>query len=246
MIEVMIDLPDRVLGLRARGEVTADDYKATVVPAIEKKLTRFHKARLLYVLGDEFEGYSGGAAWEDAKIGMKHFTSFERIAVVTNVDWVERAVKAVGFALPGEVRVFDDDDLEEARHWISEPPSQGHLSFELMEEKGILVLEPNGELEAADFERLSAEIDPYIERTGALNGLMIVAEHFPGWDDFSALSSHLRFVREHRKEIRRVALVTDDRLLSAIPRIASRFLDAEVRVFPMNARDEAILWVGEK
>ena len=246
MIEVIIDLPDRVLGLKARGEVTADDYRSTVVPAIEEKLTRFGKVRLLYVLGKDFEGYSGRAAWEDAKVGMKHLTSFERIAVVTDVDWVERTVKAFGFAFPGEVRVFDDDDLEEARHWISEPPSKGHLSFELIEDEGILVLEPKGELEAADFERLSMEVDPYIERTGALNGLMIVAEHFPGWDDFSALSSHLRFVRDHRNKIRRVALVTDDRLVSAIPRIASRFLDAEFRAFPMSARDEALLWAGEK
>jgi hypothetical protein len=142
--------------------------------------------------------------------------------------------------------VFDDDELEEARRWISEPPSKGHLSFELIADKGVVVLEPKGELEAVDFERLSAEIDPHIERVGALNGLVIVAEHFPGWDDFSALASHLRFVREHRSKIRRLAVVTDDRLLSAIPRIAARFLDAELRVFPMSARDEALLWAGEK
>jgi hypothetical protein len=246
MIEVMIDLPERVLGLRARGEVTADDYRGTVVPAIEEKLTRFRKVRLLYVLGEDFKGYSGGAAWEDAKVGMKHLTSFERIAVVTDVDWVERAVKAFGFAFPGEVRVFDDDELEQARHWISEPPSKGHLSFELIEDKGVVVLEPKGELEAVDFERLSAQIDPHIERAGALNGLVIVSEHFPGWDDLSALTSHLRFVREHRNKIRRLALVTDDRLLSAVPRIASRFVEAELRVFPMSARDEALLWAGEK
>jgi len=246
MIEVMIDLPDRVLGLKAHGEVTADDYRSTVVPAIEEKLVRFRKVRLLYVIGDDFERYTGGAAWEDAKVGMKHLTSFERIAVVTDVDWAQSMVKAFGFAFPGEVRVFDDDDLEKARHWISEPPSKGHLSFELLEDEGIVVLEPRGELEAVDFERLSAEIDPYIGRTGALNGLMIVAEHFPGWDDLSALSSHLRFVRDHRDKIRRVAIVTNDRLVSALPRIASRFVEAEIRAFRMSERDEALLWVGTR
>ena len=73
---------------------------------------------------------------------------------------------------------------------------------------------------------------------------MVVSEHFPGWDDFSALSSHLRFVKEHHQKIRRVAMVTNDRLVSAMPRIASRFVDAEVRAFPMSGRDEALLWVG--
>ncbi len=245
MIEVMTDLPDRVLGLKASGEVTADDYKTVLVPAIEEKLTKHKKVRLLYVIGDEFKGYTGGAAWEDAKVGMKHLTSFERVAVVTDVDWIGNMIKAFGFALPGEVRVFDDDDLGDARQWISEPPSQGHLSFELIEEQGVVILEPKGELEAADFERLSTEVDPYIESTGGLNGIMVVAEHFPGWDDFAALTSHIRFVREHHRKIRRVALVTADRLVSALPRFASRFVDAEVRAFPVEGRDEALLWVGQ-
>jgi hypothetical protein len=245
MITVMNDLPERVLGLKASGEVTAEDYKTVLVPAIEKQLTRHKKVRLLYVFGDEFKGYTGGAAWEDAKVGMKHLTSFERVAVVTDVDWIENVIRAFGFAVPGEVRVFDGDDFEEARQWISEPASMGHLSFDLIEDKGVLVLQPQGELDAADFERLGAEVDPYIEKAGALNGLMIVAEHFPGWDDFAALTSHIRFVREHHSKIRRVALVTADRLVSALPRMASRFVDAEVRAFPMDGRDEALLWVGE-
>ena len=95
------------------------------------------------------------------------------------------------------------------------------------------------------FDRLSARLDPYLEEAGVLNGVMVVAEHFPGWDDFAALTSHVRFVRDHRKRIRRVALVTSDRLVSAIPRFATRFVDAEVRAFPMHARDEALLWVGD-
>lgn len=245
MIEVMTDLPDRVLGLRARGEVSAQDYKTVLVPAIEEKLTKHTKARLLYVLGDDFEGYTGGAAWEDAKVGMKHLTAFERVAVVTDVDWIEKMIKAFGFVMPGEVRVFDDDDLDEARLWISETPSPGHLSFELLEEQGVLIMQPNGELEAADFERLSARVDPYLAEAGVLGGVMIVADHFPGWDDFAALTSHLRFVREHHKKIRRVALVTSDRLVSTVPRFASHFVDAEVRSFPMQQRDEALLWVGD-
>lgn len=244
MIELMTDLPDRVLGLRARGEVSAQDYKTVLVPAIEEKLTKHKRARLLYVLGDDFDGYTGGAAWEDAKVGMKHLTAFERVAVVTDVDWIEKMIKAFGFVMPGEVRVFDDDDLDEARLWICEQPSQGHLSFELLEEQGVLIMQPNGELESADFERLSARVDPYLAEAGVLGGVMIVAEHFPGWDDLAALMSHLRFVREHHRKIRRVALVTSDRLVAAVPRLATQFIDAEVRAFPIRQRDAALLWVG--
>ncbi|MGB5810224.1 MAG: STAS/SEC14 domain-containing protein [Polyangiales bacterium] len=244
MIELIHDVPERVLALKASGEVTARDYQDVLVPALEEKLSKIKKVRLLYVLDDDFEKYTGSAAWEDTKVGMKHLTAFDRVAIVTGVDWVENMVKALGFAMPGEVRVFDNDELPQAREWVSEPAEVSDLRFELLTETGVLVLEPKGELEAGDFERVAAEVDPYISEVGGLRGLMIVAEHFPGWDDFSALTSHLRFVREHHRKIRKIAFVTDDRLLSVLPRISAQFLVAESRAFPMAERDEALLWVG--
>jgi len=246
MLERITDLPDRVLGIKAIGEVTSDDYQSVLVPALEDKLTKSKKIRLLYVLGDQFDGYTGGAAWEDAKVGMKHLAAFERVAVVTDVDWIRNMVKAFGFAIFGQVRVFDNDELGEAREWICEPAATSDLRFELIKDKGVLILEPRGELETGDFERLSAVLDPYLAEAGGLRGLMIVAEHFPGWDDFAALSSHLRFVKDHRRKVQKIAFVTDDRLLSVLPRISSQFLVAEARAFPMANRDEALLWVGEE
>jgi hypothetical protein len=245
MIEVLKDLPERVLGVKASGQVTAKDYTNVLVPAIEERLEEYKKVRLLYIFTDEFEGFSGGAAWEDAKVGMSHLTAFERVAIVTDADWIENMIRAFGFAMPGEVRVFAGRDLDDARQWISEPPSQGDLAFELLEDRRVLILEPRGELEAVDFERVSAAVDDFLEETGGLNGVMVVAEHFPGWDDFAALAAHARFVREHHRRIRRVALVTGGRFVSALPGIASWFVHSEVRAFAVDRRDEALLWVGE-
>jgi hypothetical protein len=244
MLELITDLPDNVLGLTAKGEVTAEDYRAVLVPAVEDKLARYSRLRLLYVIGDDFERFSGGAAWEDAKVGMRHFTSFERVAVVTDADWIRGMVRAFGFALPGDVRVYDGDDAGEARSWVSAPPSAGRLEFELLRDEGVLVLEPKGELESADFERVAREIDPYIESAGGLAGLVVVAREFPGWDDFAALTSHFRFVREHHRKVRRVALVTTSRFLSAVPGIASRFVSAEVKKFSMDEQDAAMRWAA--
>jgi hypothetical protein len=120
MIELLQGLPDNVVALRGIGEITADDYKTVLVPAVEQKLGKHKKIRLLYVLGNDFEKYSLPAAWEDTKVGMKHLTSWDRIGVVTDVDWVKHAVKAMGFAMPCEVRLFDNAKLAEARQWISE------------------------------------------------------------------------------------------------------------------------------
>lgn len=244
MIEVMTDLPEHVLGVRATGEVTADDYRQVLVPALERKLRSRRRVRLLYVLSDGFEGYTGGAAWQDAKVGMLHLTAFERAAVVTEVDWIEKTVRALGFAIPGEVRVFDHDELQKAREWVCEPLPEGDLQFDLLEDSGVLILRPHGALEAGDFDRVGEAVDPYIEARGGLKGVLIDAEHFPGWDDFAALTSHLRFVKDHQKKVGRVALVSDDRLIAVMPAIASKFVSAEVRSFGSSERDQALVWLG--
>jgi len=244
MIERMLDLPNNVLGFKASGEVTAEDYQAVLVPALEEVLSRTHKTRLLYVLGDDFRGYTGAAAWEDAKIGLKHLTRFDRVAVVTDVDWIKSSVKAFGFVMPCEVRVFDGNELNEAREWILAPPPTGNLSFEFLREQGVLILRPHGALDAADFGRISAAIAPYLEHKGASIGVMIVAEHFPGWDGIAAFVAHLRFVEEHRKRIARLAIVTNGALLSALPHIASHFVVSEARRYSVGEEGAALAWVS--
>jgi hypothetical protein len=42
------------------------------------------------------------------------------------------------------------------------------IEFRLIEERGILVLRPEGPLSASDFERISAAVDPYILKNGRL------------------------------------------------------------------------------
>jgi hypothetical protein len=243
MLELIPDLPAHVLGLKATGTVTSDDYETVLVPELERMLAGHSRVRLLYVLAEGFDNYTRGAAWEDAKVGMRHFTSFERVAVVTDVDWIETGVKAFGFIMPGDVRVYESDRVDEARNWVSEPLSSGALEFELLEDEGILILAPRGPLEAGDFDRMTAVLDPWLERGHRLNGLVIDAEHFPGWDDLRGLVSHVRFVKDHQSRVRRVAFVSDDRLLHAVPSIAGRFLSAEVKAFEEEQLDDALEWV---
>jgi hypothetical protein len=117
------------------------------------------------------------------------------------------------------------------------------IEHELQRERGILILRPKGALQAADFTALAAVVDPYVESRGDLNGLMIDAPKFPGWDDFAALVSHLRFVRDHHRKIRRIAVVSDSAILSVGPKIANHFVSAEVRPFGAAARAAALAWL---
>jgi hypothetical protein len=75
------------------------------------------------------------------------------------------------------------------------------LEHELCTDQGVLVVRPKGPLSEDDFAALSAEADAYIENHGALNGLMIVAEKFPGWENLEGFISHFKFIRCPAKKL---------------------------------------------
>ncbi len=120
MIKLLSDLPDNVLGFEASGKVTGEDYETVLIPAVEAKLKTHPKIRLLYHLSPEFNGYDLEAMWDDAKVGFSHLTGWEKIAVVTDTEWVRNGVKVFGFVIPTEVRVFDDNAISDAKEWVSE------------------------------------------------------------------------------------------------------------------------------
>jgi hypothetical protein len=118
MIEIVETFPDNVVGLIAKGQVTREDYERVLIPRVEAALKRHDKIRLYYELGSEFSGIDAGAAWEDLKVGVEHFTRWERMAVVTDVDWIRHMLNAFGFVMPGQLRVFPTAKGAEARAWI--------------------------------------------------------------------------------------------------------------------------------
>ena len=117
MIKVIEDMPAGTIGLEAVGKVTGDDYEKVLVPAVGEALDR-KDVRLLYVLGDEFDSYSADAVWADTKLWARHLTDWERVAIVSDADWLENSVKALGWLMPGKVRVFDTDDVDDAKEWL--------------------------------------------------------------------------------------------------------------------------------
>lgn len=114
-------MPYGVLGLEAIDDVEKQDYENVIVPAIEKAITEHGKIRLVYVLGHDFDDYESEAVWEDLKLGMRHTTDFERIAVVTDARWAGPAVKVFSILWPGQARAFPLADLETATRWAAEP-----------------------------------------------------------------------------------------------------------------------------
>jgi SpoIIAA-like len=109
---------------------------------------------------------------------------------------------------------------------------------------GILYVHPQGVLEASDFSELRQVVDPWILDHGDLNGLVIEAPAFPGWDTFGAMAAHFRFVKDHHRVIRKIAIVTDSSIGSAAEHLASHFVSAEIKRFSAGSLPAAKAWIG--
>jgi SpoIIAA-like len=121
MIELIEGMPPGTIGLRASGELSRDDYVAVLEPAIRAGVES-GELRLLFALTD-FDGLGHGAWIEDAKTGMQAWirdhSAWKRFALVTDVEWVRKAVRMLAWMAPGEVEVFGLAQEAEARTWVS-------------------------------------------------------------------------------------------------------------------------------
>jgi hypothetical protein len=118
MIEQLNSFPDNVLAFVCKGHVTKGGYDAVVVPAVINVLKKQDKIRLYYETAADFAGYDPGAIWEDFKVGMEHLTRWERVAVVTDVEWIKQTMRFFSFLMPGAMRVFPTSEAAQARAWI--------------------------------------------------------------------------------------------------------------------------------
>jgi len=119
------------------------------------------------------------------------------------------------------------------------------LKINLNEKESILLLELNGALNQNDFKEVSKIVDPFIEKSGKLNGIIINVESFPGWDSFSALMKHIKFVNEHHKKVSKIAFVTDSIVGDFAQHIGSHFVNAKVKHFGFKEFENAKKWIIE-
>jgi hypothetical protein len=124
VIETLGNMPEGVLGFKGSGKLSRDEYREIMEP-IYRALEQGGPINLLFVIDDDFSGLDAGALWEDMKaagsVGLKHRSAWRRMAVVTDKDWIRHATAAAGWLAPGELRIFDPAQEEQATAWLAEP-----------------------------------------------------------------------------------------------------------------------------
>ncbi|AKC39859.1 MULTISPECIES: SpoIIAA family protein [Mycobacteroides] len=121
MIETLTDMPDGVVGFRVSGKLAGDELR-DFAPTIEQSL-KSDELRIVEVIASDYEGFGPGGLAEDLELGFgmlfQRHSSFKKIAVVTDKEWVAHTLHVLGWMVPGEIALFGLDELDRAKAWAS-------------------------------------------------------------------------------------------------------------------------------
>jgi SpoIIAA-like len=119
MLRRMTDMPAGTIGFEAIGEVEDDDWEQAVEPVLRREIAEGRTVRLLYLLGPQARDVEGDAIGADTGFRARHATSFARVAVVSDEDWMRPALRALSFLLPGKAKGFRVHELPAAKAWLA-------------------------------------------------------------------------------------------------------------------------------
>ena len=117
----MGDLPMNVIGFRAIGKVTKEDYENILMPAVDAQAKKFNKINFLLLLDTDVSNYTFGAWVDDALVGLKHLTHWHKVAIVSHSDTIKKITNIFGHLVPGIYKGFQTSALEEAKIWVAAP-----------------------------------------------------------------------------------------------------------------------------
>lgn len=244
MLTIIDGLPDHVLGIRITEKLRAEDYETRLIPLVNEKLASHPKLDLLCCIDGEWKGMETGAVWQDLRLGLGKIGHWARMAVVTDIGWMENAIKLFRLFSPGELRHFRSADYDAARAWVCEL-DRARIDIKLDAEAGILTLEPatNKALSEDDFEAVGQTIGNYLKDHDRLRGILVHSRKFPGWQSIGALFAHLKFVNAVHDKIDRIALVTNSPMGTFADHVLDPLMLAKIRKFDYDQRDEAMGWL---
>jgi hypothetical protein len=86
---------------------------------LRRLIAEGRKVRLLYLLGPQLTDYEGDALKEEVKFTAHHPTAYERVAVVSDEEWLRPALRVLSVLVPGQLRGFAVADLQNAKSWAA-------------------------------------------------------------------------------------------------------------------------------
>lgn len=120
MITVMKNISPFVAGFTASGEVTKTDYENVMIPRIEEVYKKHGHIHFLFELRTDVGNFTTAAWWKDLMIGLRHFSRWKKMAIVSDQKLVEKMSDWISPVLHGKTKGFKLEKLALARTWVAE------------------------------------------------------------------------------------------------------------------------------
>lgn len=117
MITILNDAPENVAAFNATGEVTKEDFENLVIPYVKNKVEQFGELNYLLYLDTDLSNFTMGAWLQDALLGIKNITKWNRAAIVTDEEGVQNFTDIFSVLMPGEFKSFPKENLYNALYW---------------------------------------------------------------------------------------------------------------------------------
>jgi hypothetical protein len=239
MIEVEHIGEHGMIEIRMTAPVSDSDYEERLMPAIDKAIVGGDYLRMLAIVEAGFSDFTLGAIMQDARLGLKHWRGFDRVAVVTDNGALTKAIGAFSVFMPCPVAIFEMSDVDDARRWLRE--SIGSIQKEEMGD-GVLHVSLLGKVDIEQYENDIEDLNSFFAGHEKVR-LLIDLRKFDGWQGFGALRDHFHLVRGHANRVERAAVVGDAGWQDMAVQIGRRAFDIDARHFPTEELEEAKSWL---
>jgi ABC-type transporter Mla MlaB component len=119
MLNYSIDQENHIIEVTISGKITKDEL-TKMIGEIESPLKEWNEVRILKRI-DSFGGMEFAAIADDLKFAynnFNHLKKMKKVAVVTDTEWIEKISGFFSSFFPGEVKLFEQEDIEKARTWL--------------------------------------------------------------------------------------------------------------------------------
>ncbi|MDD3014537.1 MAG: STAS/SEC14 domain-containing protein [Candidatus Gastranaerophilales bacterium] len=98
--------------------ITKEDVEA-VIPIVEDIIKQYGKMNCLILL-DNVKGYTFGGFLADFNFYLKHYDSFEYLAIAGDKKFEKGIVQIFDKIMPGKAKYYDISELNKAKEWIKQ------------------------------------------------------------------------------------------------------------------------------
>ncbi|WP_100074470.1 STAS/SEC14 domain-containing protein [Chryseobacterium camelliae] len=118
MLQPITTAPRNIAAFEASGEVTKEDFDR-VIKIVDEKIEQEGELNYLLKLDTPLRNFTFAAWMNDAWLGIKNITKWNRCAIVTDKESVQKFTDMVSKIMIGEFRGYDQEEYNKAEHWVA-------------------------------------------------------------------------------------------------------------------------------